>query len=57
VTVGVSGTGWRLETQTNNLGIGLNTNWFTVAGSSLTNQILILIAPANGGVFFRLAYP
>jgi hypothetical protein len=50
-------TGWRLETQTNNLGIGLNTNWFTVTGSSLTNQVFIPIAPANGSVFFRLAYP
>ncbi|MFM2293593.1 MAG: hypothetical protein RLZZ350_6, partial [Verrucomicrobiota bacterium] len=50
-------TGWRLEWQTNNLETGLNTNWFTIAGSSLTNQILISIAPTNGSVFFRLAYP
>jgi len=50
-------TGWRLETQTNNLGTGLNTNWFTVSGSSQTNQMLIPIAPAPGTVFFRLTYP
>ncbi len=50
-------TGWRLETQTNNLGTGLNTHWFTVSGSSQTNQMLTPIAPANGTVFFRLTYP
>lgn len=50
-------TGWRLEAQTNNLGVGLNTNWFTVAGSPLTNQISIPIGRTNGSVFFRLAYP
>ena len=50
-------TGWRLETQTNNLGVGLNTNWFTVAGSTNANQISIPIGQTNGSVFFRLAYP
>jgi len=49
--------GWRLEAQTNNLTAGLNTNWFTVSGSSETNQILLPINPANGSVFWRLAYP
>jgi len=49
--------GWRLETQTNNLGIGLNTNWSPVAGSSLTNQISIPIGQTNGSTFFRLTYP
>ena len=49
--------GWRLEVQTNNLIVGLNTNWFTVTGSSETNQILLPINPANGSVFWRLAYP
>ncbi len=46
-------TGWRLETQTNNLG----TNWVTVANSSLTNQWLLPVNTTNGSVFFRLVYP
>jgi hypothetical protein len=49
--------GWRLEAQTNNLGIGLNTNWATVSNSTLTNQISFPILPAEGSVFFRLVYP
>jgi len=49
--------GWRLEMQTNGLGIGLNTNWVTVSGSAITNQDAIPITLANGGAFFRLAYP
>ena len=49
--------GWRLEVQTNNLIVGLNTNWFTVSGSSETNQILLPINPANDSVFWRLTYP
>jgi cellulose 1,4-beta-cellobiosidase len=49
--------GWRLEAQTNSPGTGLGTNWFTVSGSTATNQIFIPIDTANGSVFFRLAYP
>jgi endoglucanase len=50
-------TGWRLEAQTNSLDSGIGTNWFTVSGSSATNQIFIPINAANGSVFFRLVYP
>jgi autotransporter-associated beta strand protein len=49
--------GWRLEAQTDTLAAGLNTNWSTVAGSSMTNQIFLPIDPANGSVFLRLTYP
>jgi hypothetical protein len=45
-------TGWRLLTQTN----GLGTTWFTVPGSTTTNQITVPINPANGTVFYRLAF-
>jgi hypothetical protein len=45
------------EAQTNNLAVGLNTNWFMVAGSSTTNQMYLPIDPINGGVFLRLTYP
>ncbi len=49
-------TGWRLEAQTNSLATGLSTNWFTLSGSAMTNQVFIPIT-TNGSVFFRLAYP
>jgi hypothetical protein len=45
--------GWRLQTQTNSLG----TNWFTVPGSTATNQLTLPIGLTDGSVFFRLAYP
>jgi autotransporter-associated beta strand protein len=50
-------TGWRLEAQTNNVGVGITTNWFTWPGSSATNFITAPISSANGAVFFRLVYP
>lgn len=46
--------GWLLEAQTNPPGMGLGANWFPVVGSTVTNQFLILINPANGSVFYRL---
>ncbi|HEX5218331.1 MAG TPA: autotransporter-associated beta strand repeat-containing protein [Verrucomicrobiae bacterium] len=50
-------TGWRLEIQTNHPATGLSTNWFTVPGSSGTNEIYLPIDTANASVFLRLAYP
>jgi hypothetical protein len=50
-------TGWRLEVQTNNLVVGLSSNWFSIAGSSATNQFSLPIDPANASVFLRLTYP
>ena len=50
-------TGWRLQTQTNSAAAGLGTNWFTVSGSTATNQMTIPVASGVGSVFFRLVYP
>ena len=50
-------TGWSLQAQTNPLSAGFGTNWVTVPGSTLTNQIPFSIDPANGIVLFRLVYP
>jgi hypothetical protein len=53
----VDHTGWRLQSQTNALSVGLTTNWVDVAGANTTNQITIPIGSTNGSVFFRLVYP
>jgi hypothetical protein len=49
--------GWTLQTQTNPPGVGLNTNWFTVFGSTATNRMFLPIDFTSGSVFYRLAYP
>jgi len=49
--------GWQLQIQTNTLTHGIGTNWTTVSGSQLTNQLFVPINPANGSVFLRLFYP
>ena len=49
--------GWRLQVQTNSVSRGLGTNWFDVAGSTVTNQMLIPINVTNGSVFYRMTYP
>jgi hypothetical protein len=46
--------GWTLQAQTNAPGVGLGTNWVNVAGSSVTNLVVLPIAPNNGSVFFRM---
>jgi hypothetical protein len=50
-------TGWHLQVQTNSPGVGIGTNWSTVSGSSLTNQLALPMNSANGTVFFRLVHP
>jgi len=50
-------TGWRLESQTNAISVGITANWFTVPGSASTNRLILDIDRANGTVFFRLTYP
>ena len=50
-------TGWRLQAQTNPIGVGINSNWVDVAGSSSVNTIPITINNTNGSVFFRMIYP
>lgn len=49
--------GGRLQTQTNNLGTGIGSNWVTVPGSAATNRVLVPLDPVNGSVFYRLAIP
>jgi len=48
--------GWRLQVQTNTLNVGLGTNWTDVAGSSLTNVVIIPMNMTQGGEFYRLIY-
>ena len=68
LTWGVSGTnlnfswpagyvGWHLQVQTNALNVGLGTNWVNVSGSSLTNNVALLMDATQGSVFYRLVYP
>ena len=49
--------GWVLQSQTNNLNVGLATNWVDVGGSELSTTNVITINPANPGVFYRLREP
>jgi hypothetical protein len=49
-------TGWILQAQTNDVTVGLSTNWADVAGSSATNQVVVPVDPNNGTVFYRLYY-
>jgi hypothetical protein len=50
-------TGWQLQAQTNNLSVGLGTNWINIAGSAQTNQMTLPLNGTNGAVFFRLMRP
>ena len=50
-------TGWRLQSQTNSLAVGLGTNWVNVFGSDQTNQVLLPLNTADGAVFLRLLRP
>ncbi len=50
-------TGWQLQSQTNNLSVGISTNWVNVSGTTATNAVLVPINLTNGSVFYRLIYP
>jgi autotransporter-associated beta strand protein len=52
-------TGWRLTTQTNALTIGVRqTNtWYTVPGSTTTNQMTLPIDKNQPTIIYRLTYP
>jgi hypothetical protein len=52
----LSYTGYQLQAQTNNLSVGISTNWVDVPNSTSTNQVTIPINPNNGSVFYRLIY-
>jgi hypothetical protein len=48
--------GWSLQSQTNQLSVGLGTNWVTVPGSSTNTSMSFPVAPENPAVFYRLFY-
>jgi uncharacterized protein with beta-barrel porin domain len=49
--------GWRLQTQTNALSVGIGTNWVDVPGSTSNTTMIIGANPTNGAVFYRLVFP
>lgn len=49
-----SGLAWRLQSQTNSLAAGLDTNWNDVPGSTATNQMYFNFQSFTGAMFFRL---
>jgi hypothetical protein len=51
-----AGQGWRLESQTNTLTVGLSTNWVEAADSSVSSTNFT-IDTAQPTVFYRLVYP
>ena len=51
-----AGQGWRLQSQTNSLNVGLATNWTYVTDGSVSSTNLT-INPAKPTVFYRLTYP
>ena len=50
-------TGWRLQSQTNDLTIGLGTNWFDVANATLTNSMTFPVDATSGSIFYRMVFP
>lgn len=50
-------TGWRLQTQTDPLTVGISTNWTDVFGSTLTNEMVFTNVITTNCVFYRLVYP
>jgi hypothetical protein len=49
--------GASLQTQVNNPGVGIGTNWTTVTGSTATNHVAVPLDLTRGSVFYRLAFP
>jgi hypothetical protein len=52
-------TGWRLQTQTNSLAIGLTNRsvWITVPGSTNTNSMTFPVVKTNAPTEYRIVYP
>jgi hypothetical protein len=50
-------TGWLLQVQTNSLGVGLGSDWLTIAESATNSSYLVPLDVANPSVFFRLTKP
>jgi autotransporter-associated beta strand protein len=49
--------GWRLQVQTNSVGVGVSTNWFAVSNSAATNRMSFPLDLTSGCVCYRLVYP
>jgi hypothetical protein len=47
--------GWLL--QSNAAGLAASNDWFTVPGSTATNNVQITIRPVAGSVFYRMVEP
>jgi autotransporter-associated beta strand protein len=47
--------GWRVET--NAVSVADANVWFTLPGSTTTNQVFLNVDPMEGNVFFRLVFP
>jgi hypothetical protein len=50
-----AGQGWRLQSQTNSLAVGISNNWGDVSGA--TPPYNAPVNPANATVFYRLVWP
>jgi hypothetical protein len=48
-------TGWRVET--NAVDLSDANSWFTLPGSTVTNDLFLPVNPASRQVFFRLVFP
>ena len=49
-----TGSGFKLQSQTNSLNVGLTTNWFDYPGGS-TSPVSVPVSQTAGSVFFRLS--
>ncbi len=49
--------GWTLQVQTNDLSLGLGTNWIAIPNSATSTQFIAPLDPASPSVFYRLVYP
>lgn len=49
--------GPRLQSQSNDPGLGISTNWSDVSGSTATNHVVVPIDRAGGSTFYRLVLP
>jgi hypothetical protein len=51
-----SGSGFRLQAQTNGLGVGLSTNWFDYPGGE-SSPVTTPVDLTSHAVFYRLVWP
>jgi autotransporter-associated beta strand protein len=49
--------GWILQTQTNTLSTGLNTNWVNVPGSDGVTNMSFNVDTTQGAIFYRMVHP